>query len=245
MRTFVLLQAFPTSFFFSAPYNEAFGLLFTALACAAWLRGRSGPAGAFAAAGSLARVTGTALGVAAIGGWLCDDRTRSGLWRAIVLALGSFLGLFLFWSYLGWTLNDPFAGLHAHEAWGRKPLSVWNPWLSIESSYQRHAPYHGEVFTGKAFVVEALTALGFALLGIRAWVKRGAFWGLLTLVPIGQMVMSGTFLSGHRVVLAALPAFIELADLLRNRLFFQIVVGVFMYFQFVLLNYYVHWQFAG
>ena len=29
LRTFVLVLAFPSAFFFSAPYNEAFGLLFT------------------------------------------------------------------------------------------------------------------------------------------------------------------------------------------------------------------------
>jgi hypothetical protein len=87
--------------------------------------------------------------------------------------------------------------------------------------------------------------LGFTILGIRAWVKRGAFWGILTLVPIGQMMISGTFLSGHRVVLAALPGFIELADLLRNRLAFRVVVVGFAYIQFELLNRYVHWIFAG
>lgn len=233
VRTFVLIQAFPTSFFFSAPYNEAFGLLFTALACAAWLRDRPGWAAAFAAAGSLARVTGTALGVAAMGGWLCEDRTRSGFRRAVILALGSLIGLLLFWAYLGWAFGDPFANLKAHQAWGRKPLSIENPWLSIQSSYQRRE------------LLEPLTALVFAALGIRSWVKRGAFWGILTLVPIGQMMMSGSFMSGHRVVLAALPAFIELADLLHNRLSFAIATAAFLYLQLFLINVYVHGQFAG
>lgn len=233
IRTFILIQAFPTSFFFSAPYNEAFGLLFTALACAAWLRDRPGQAGVFAAVGSLARVTGTALGVAAMGGWLCDDRTRAGFRRAIILALGSILGLFLFWGYLGWAFGDPFANLKAHQAWGRKPLSIENPWLCIQSSCQKRE------------LMEPMTALVFAVLGVRAWVKRGAFWGLLALAPIGQMMMSGSFMSGHRVVLAALPAFIELADLLRNRLSFTIAAAAFIYLQLFFMNIYVRGQFAG
>ena len=68
---------------------------------------------------------------------------------------------------------------------------------------------------------------------------------MLTLVPVAQMMLSGTFLSGHRVVLACLPAFIELADLLKNRLWFGVVVVGFAAAQFVLLNRYVHWLFAG
>jgi hypothetical protein len=58
-------------------------------------------------------------------------------------------------------------------------------------------------------------------------------------------MLSGTLLSGHRVVLACLPAFIELADLLRNRLAFRVVATGCAIAQFILLNRYVHWLFAG
>ena len=51
--------------------------------------------------------------------------------------------------------------------------------------------------------------------------------------------------AGHRVVLACLPAFIELADLLKNRLWFLVVVVGFALAQFVLLNRQIHWLFAG
>ncbi len=235
LRAFVLLQVFPTAFFYSAPYNEAFGLLFTALALSAWFDFKAGRAAVFAAIGSLARMTGVALGVAALAGWLCDDRTRAGLKRALILAAGSFAGLLLFWGFLAWAVGDPFAGLKSHEAWGRRGLSVWNPWYAIESIYDPALPHWGEAFL----------ALVFAVLGIRAWVRRGAFWGALTLVPIAQMMMSGTFLSGHRVILAALPGFIELADVLKSRVWFRVVVAAFAFAQLVLLNRFVHWVFAG
>ena len=82
-------------------------------------------------------------------------------------------------------------------------------------------------------------------LGIRAWVKRGAFWGLVTLLPIAQMAATGTFLSGHRVLLACLPGFIELADLLKNRLAYMITIALSVVVQLFLLNNYIHWGFAG
>jgi hypothetical protein len=241
IRAFVLLLTFPSSFFFSAPYNEAFGLLFTAIALWSWLQQKPVRAGIFAALGSLARLTGVALGVAALGAWLLKDRTRTGFRHATILAFGSFFGVVLFWGYLDWVVGDPFAGLKAHQAWGRKGLSFWNPWLSILTIIDPKSPRWGEAIIWG----EAIAALGFAILGIRAWVKRGAFWGILTLVPTGQMMMSGTFLSGHRLVLAALPGFIEMADILRQRLAFRTVVVVFAFLQLILLNRYVHWLFAG
>src|SRR5439155_15110476 len=131
----VLLLAFPAGLFFSAPYNEAFGLLFTALALDAWLDRRSARAGAFALLASLSRMTGIAVGLAALAGWLFDDRSRAGLKRVLVVALGSFAGLALFWGYLWWVVGDPFAGLKSQTAWGRRGLSLWNPWYAIESIY--------------------------------------------------------------------------------------------------------------
>ncbi len=106
-RVFVLLNAFPTAFFLSAPYNESFGLLFTALAATAWLDRRPLRAGLFAALGSLARLTGIATGVAALTAWLVEDRSRAGLTRAVILALGSFAGLALFCGYLAVVVGDP------------------------------------------------------------------------------------------------------------------------------------------
>lgn len=245
LRAYVLLQAYPAALFLSAPYNEAFGLLFTTLALQAWLQRRPIRAGLFATLCSLSRLTGISLGVAAIASWLLDDRGRSGLLRAVLFALGSFLGLILFWAYLGWAVGDPLVGLKVQEYWGRKSLSPWNPWYSVCSIVDRDIYRHGEAFEGLGFAVEAGTALMFSLLGLRAWMKRGAFWGIVTLVPIAQLVMSGSFLSTHRLLLAGLPAFIEMAELMRNRLVFRVFVTVFVCLQFVLLNRFAHWRFAG
>jgi len=234
-QTFGLLNVFPTAFFFSAPYNEAFGLFFTALALGAWLDQKAGKAAIFSAAGSLARVTGVAMGAAALAAWLLDDRSRPGFKRAIIVAAGSFGGLLLFWAYLACAVGDPLAGLKSHAAWGRRPLALSNVAYAVESIYDPQLPHWGEAFL----------VLLFTLLGMRAWIRRGTFWGVLTLVPVAQMLLSGTLLSAHRVILAAVPGFIELADLLRNRLYFRLVSLGFALAQLVLLNRYVHWLFAG
>ena len=234
-QTLALLLAFPTAFFYSAPYNESFGLLFTALALAAWQTNRPIKAGLSALGGSLARMTGVALGVAAILAWL-PKRERGELWRAVAVAVGSFAGLVLFWGFLWWAVGDPFAGLKSQAMWGRSELSWKNPFRAVASIYDPALPHWGEAFL----------VIGAAVLGVRAWIKRGVFWGVLTLVPVAQMFASGTLLSGHRLILAALPAFIELADLLRGRrtLFLATLLG-FAFAQLLLLNRYVHWQFAG
>ncbi|AMV30290.1 hypothetical protein VT84_38210 [Gemmata sp. SH-PL17] len=234
-RTLALLLTFPTAFFFSAAYNESFGLFFTALALTAWLRHRPITAGLASLGGSLARLTGVALGVAAACDWVAK-RDRKELPRTLALVIGSAGGIALFWGFLWWITDDPFASLKAHSKWGRAPLSWKNPFSTIESIYDPTLPHWGEAFL----------VLGVTVLGIRAWHKRGAFWGALTLVPVAQMFASGTLLSGHRVVLASLPAFIELADLLRSRrLLFAVTLIGFTFAQLVLLNRFIHWQFAG
>lgn len=234
-RALALLLAFPTAFFLSAAYHESFGLLFGALVLAAWRADRCAPAGVFAFLGSLSRLSGVSFGLAALVDWLVT-RERATLRRALWVALGSFAGIAAFWCFLWIVVGDPFAGLKMHRQWGRHPLSWRNPLRTLESVNDPLVPHYGE----------AVVVLGVVLLGIRAWRARGAFWGVLTLAPVAQMFASGTLLSAHRVVLACLPAFIELADLARGRrLFFAVTIIVFVYAQFVLLNRYVHWQFAG
>jgi hypothetical protein len=233
-RALALLLAFPTAFFYSAPYNESFGLLFTAVALAGWLANRPALAGAGAFFGSLARLTGVALGIAAVLDWPLT-RDRRELWRAVAVAAGSIAGLALFCGFLWWAVGDPLALMKSHEQWGRPGLSWKNPFRAVESVYDPKLPHWGE----------AAVVVAFTVLGIRAWRKRGAFWGLVVLVPVAQMLASGTLLSAHRVILAALPAFVELADLLRRRVWLLAAVLGFAFAQLLLLNRYVLWQFAG
>ena len=230
------MNAFPSAFFLSAPYQEAFGLLFTALALSAWFSGRTALASASAGVGCLARMTGAVVGAAALGAWLFDGpRTRRELLRALAIAAGCAAGVAAGFALMWWTLGDPLAGIKSHQAWGRRSASIWNFGHAFRSIYDPVAPRR----------LEGGLAILFVFLGIRAWVKRGAFWGLVTLLPIAQMAATGTFLSGHRVLLACLPGFIELADLLKNRLAFLTTLALAAIIQLFLLSNYVRWEFAG
>jgi hypothetical protein len=236
IRAFVLLNAFPSALFFSAPYQESFGLLFTALALDAWYDGKSARAGLFAGVACLARLTGVTIGAAALAAWLIDGpRTRGGLFRALAVVTGCAVGVLVGWAVMWWTLGDPFAATKAHAAWGRLSPSPWNIPLAFRSVANPQSPQW--------------FALGMVLFvsagGVVAWVRRGTFWGLVALLPAVQLASTGTFLSGHRVMLAALPAFVELASLVRNRMAFAALVAAFALVQLVLVKTYVLWGFAG
>lgn len=236
IRAFVVLNAFPSAFFFSAPYQEAFGLLFTSLALSAWLSGRTMLASTSAGLGCLARMTGAVVGLAALGSWLFDGpRTRQGFLRALAVAAGCAVGVVVGLSVIWWATGDPLVGIKSQEGWGRRNASIWNFVHAIRSIYDPVAPRR----------LEGGLAILFVILGIRAWVKRGAFWGLVVLLPIAQMAATGTFLSGHRLLLASVPAFIELADVLKNRLAYWVTVTLSAVVQFMLMNSYIHWGFAG
>jgi hypothetical protein len=233
-----LLHAFPTSFFLSAAYNEPIGLLFTAILLQAWQNNRAFAGGIGSLGGSLARMTGGVVAVAACCDWL-RSRKRPELPRAAFFVVGSLGGIALYWSYLWWLVGNPFAGLEVQGHWGRHSLSWKNPFrtlASIHNTEQPNASYYGE----------AVLMILFIVAGIRALRKRGVFFGALILLPIAQMFMSGTLLSAHRIILAALPAFLEFADYLRDRVrvLYVVLTGCAVW-QLFLLNRYVHWIFAG
>jgi hypothetical protein len=236
VRAFVLLNAFPSAFFFSAPYQESFGLLFTALALTAWLDGKAAQAGLFAGVACLCRHTSATLGAAALGAWLIEGpRTRGGLLRALVVVGGCAAGVIIGWVVLWQTVGDPFLATKSQAGWGRLPPSPWNVPLAFRSIANPESPQ----WFAAGMVL--LIAAGGAV----AWVKRGAFWALVAVLPALQLASTGTFLSGHRVMLAALPGFIELAALVRNRMAFAALAAVFALVQVVLVKTYVLWGFAG
>lgn len=233
VRTFCFLQAFPFAFFFSAPYHEAFGLLFTSLALAAWQAGRAGPAAAATFAGSLARLTGPGVGLGVLAEWALGRRDWRGFWRAALVAAAGVGGVFAYWGYLGLAVGDVFASPKAHAAWGRAgPSGVW---AAVAGVFDPSAP-------GVAHTVNLAL---FAGLGLRAWIKRGPLWGVVTLAPIVLLVASGSLLSSQRVVLACLPGFFELADLIRRPVAVRAVVAGSAAVQAYYLCGYVHWQFIG
>ncbi len=286
-RACLLLVAFPTSFYFSAPYQESLGLALTAWGIWAWMDHRPLAAGLWSGLATTARMSSVAFSVAIVAEWFNDRlhhrQSRRWVWPVAILGV---TGVLLFFLYLGYAVGDPLAHLKAHRFWGRKPgirgvlsfgkqflLACLKSWplalalvgitvavvarrLTGDLSERALAPGQRQLRVGFLSTVAlvgggvlwwlarplsfhaALHYLGdevyfnqnnlafwlILVLGISIWQRRGPFWGCLTLVPIALAASSGTPMSLARVALAALPAFIEAADLVGKRWFFWILV---------------------
>ena len=92
---------------------------------------------------------------------------------------------------------------------------------------------------------DLLATVLFLGLGIHAFLKRGPLWGCLVLVPVLQVLASGSILSMTRVVLSSYPGFLDAAEIASNRAVFAITVVVCLFGQFVLLRLYLNWIFVA
>jgi hypothetical protein len=230
-----LLVCFPTAFFFSAPYNESFGLLFTTMAVWAWKRERLGLACVAAALAGTARITAVAVGLGAGLAWLLGRRgERPSFWRVVVFGLSNIAGVLGYYSYLAYRTGEFWASTKSVAAWGRLPPSLEGFQVTLEW-----------VTDLRVIGIESLITVGFLVLAVRAWWKRGALEGTLIVVPILQVASTGFLQSVHRYALSAFPAFVELADLLRSRLLFRMACAGSLLLQLLYLDRYVHWVFGG
>jgi hypothetical protein len=97
----------------------------------------------------------------------------------------------------------------------------------------------------QARMAEVPTMCLFVGLGVHAWWRRGPLWGCLVLVPLIQGLATGTTLSMTRIVLAAFPAFVDLAELLRPRVAFVAWMGISLVAQALLIESFVNWGYLG
>ena len=124
-RACILLVAFPSSFYFSAPYQESLGLALTAAAVLAWLNHRPAQSAAALAPASAARLTALSMSVGLVLEWALDlIRGRPARHSAWLVAIAGTLGTALFFGYLTLRFHDPLLHLKAHAAWLRKAPSV-------------------------------------------------------------------------------------------------------------------------
>jgi hypothetical protein len=235
-RACLLLVAFPTSFFFSAPYQESLAFALSCAAVLAWLEHRPALSATALALGTTARLTVCTVSGALVLGWAEDViRRRPARHSAWPVAIVGGLGIFLFSTYLGFRFGDFLAQIHAHKAWGRGSPGLAN--------FVKVLRWPGDGLLEQRFGYVAMIL--FLALGVRALWRRGAFWGGLILLAILQPMSSGISLSMSRLVLAAFPAFVEAGELLRNRFAFTAVVTIFWLLQLVAILFYVHFVFVG
>jgi Mannosyltransferase (PIG-V) len=124
-RACILLVAFPTSFYFSAPYQESLFLALSAAALLAWLERRPARSAVALAAASAARLTALSMSLGLVLEWSVDTlKGRPARRWAWLVAIAGTLGTALFFGYLALRFHDPLLHLKAHAAWLRKAPSA-------------------------------------------------------------------------------------------------------------------------
>lgn len=235
-RACLLLAAYPTSFFFSCPYQESLGFAGVAFALWAWQSERWYLAAFGIFVASTARLTALAFPAGLAVEWLIGKvrhKPTKTLGKIGLVSLAWLAAVTLFALHCYENFGEPLAHLKAHSAWGRLPPHPQNVLTTL-----RQIRDDQDVTTGAVVTL-------FTFLGLRAWHRRGAFAGLLILIPILQAASTGTSMSLERVVLASFPAFLDCAEILKKRRVFLIFLTASTIMSIANLNAYVHWQFVG
>ncbi|WP_238010255.1 hypothetical protein KZZ52_53230 [Dactylosporangium sp. AC04546] len=233
-RAMAVLVAFPTAFFFVAPYPSGL-ILFFSITCLYALRtGHWWVAGVFAALASGTRASGMLLAVPFAYEYLRQHEFKLRRFRWDVLSIGLVpAGLVAFAAYTRHAYGDALLFSHAQANWGRR---FAGPWVSIWDTI------HGLATTpisvnqanvlnlGAVLLAGTLLVLSFAgpwrlprhllalpLLGVMQWLFIVSFPGWPE--PAGRLP------SASRHVLEIFPAFILLARIAHLRYFAHVYLS--------------------
>jgi Mannosyltransferase (PIG-V) len=209
-RACILLAAFPTSFFFSAPYQESLTLALTAASLLAWLTHHPGRSAAALAAASATRITALSMSVGLVLEWAGDVvRGRAARHSAWFVAIAGTAGLALFLGYLATQFHDPLVTFKVQTSWHRKPPSVHN----LIASFR-------ELGRAGATIVRRPEGLAIASILLLAWPCRKLLhavgptlprvrhpgWiiaaSVLISIGVGLLVMRDTRLSAYAMPVA-------------------------------------------
>ena len=228
-RTLLYLAFFPMSLFLQAVYSESLYLLCCVAAFLLAERGRWLPAGIVAGLALLTRLAGVALlPPLALLAWRSPDRRRALL---SLVAAPVMLGLYPL--YMQFKLHAPFSPVASESGWGRKlspagPLAgIWHglqaAWAGVEQVF---AGAHGHVYWTHAPTTDPLHVAAqnlesfaflvvFLWLGVEAWRRFGAPYGLFVLGSLAIALSAPTskypLWSMPRFCLPLFPAFLTLA----------------------------------
>lgn len=224
----ILLTAFPTAFFFSAPYQESLAFMGVSLGLFAWLNERPVASGWSLALATAARQLSSFFGVALVAQWgwnrLRKRPARDSAWIVAIIGASGILA-FAVYAYL--LSGDPKAILSVQSAWGREAMSA-SGLLRVGT----------QIFTSPTSGHFALGA--FIVLGLYTLRRYGVMWGVLVLGPVVLAASTGTILSMRRIVLMSFAAAYPAAGLLRRPWTFWSVVCLEGALQLFFLWRYVH-----
>jgi hypothetical protein len=222
-RASVLAAIFPVGVVFSMAYPQSLVLAAVVLAGAFALRGRWLATALWIGAGTLARpeclFVAVPLAVIALRRWHEMSTIERG--TAIGALLAAPAALFSYVLYLGWSLHDPLAWVHAQHAWGRSfqvdglvtlvtklPASLGhNPWLARDAIavviYAALLTAASRVGVPRPWLIAAVLVIGLPLLSgsVQSEARFGLlappiYWGLagLTLTPRRDAIVRTTCL---------------------------------------------------
>jgi len=228
-RAVLYLALFPMSLFLQAVYSESLFLLCCLGAFVLAERRRWLPAGIVAGLALLTRLSGAALLLSlALLAWRSPERKR-----ALVSLVSAPVLLGLYPLYLEWKLGAPRAELAAESGWGRH-LSPAGPfggawhalqaaWAGVEQlatgnrthSYWTRVSGIDPLHVAAHNLEDVAFLLVFVVLGVVAWRRFGAAYGLFVLgslaIPLSAPSDRYPLLSMPRFCLPLFPAFLALA----------------------------------
>jgi hypothetical protein len=204
-RTVLFLALAPTSLFFGAVYSESLFLLLAVLAFVLGERGRFAGAGAAAGLALLTRSAGVALLPALVVlAWKRPHRTRS-----LASLLVAPLLFALYPVVLAVWIGRPLAFFDAQKVVWERRLSPAGPFGGVVAAVQ-----HREV-------LDLAVAFAVVVLGVIAWRRIGAAYGLYSLtsvaMPLSFVSEKIPLWSMQRFAVVVFPAFMALATLARSR----------------------------
>jgi 4-amino-4-deoxy-L-arabinose transferase-like glycosyltransferase len=258
-RALVFLAVFPAALFLGAVYSESLYLLLSAAAFLAAVRGRFALAGVAAGLAILTRPTGVMLLPAlAVLAWRAPSRARAFAGVALAVPIGAIWPL-----WLSAAFGHPLEFLGAERNEWQRHLSPAGPlggawhglvagWRGIEQLVAGGNRFPGadDALQAAGLNLEALAAAVFAVvLGIVAWRRLGAAYGLFVLLSVALPLSTPTaiypLLSMPRFVLGLFPVFIALGAIAKGPRSNAILITCFAILLGLDLARWVEWQFVA
>lgn len=205
----LLLTAFPTALFLTAPYSEGVFLAASAGYLLCVQRGWWSGAALCGVLAGLGRPLGVALavvgGLAVWEGW----RQRRAVWGALSAAMAPAVGLALYMAFLWVRFGAPLAFSSAQRAWHRAWVWPWQAlWLGVTrplATWPHLSGTNQHALSDAAFVLAMLgmSGLVWCLLPLAQRLYLAAFWALT--------LSNAAVLDGYPAPLSSLPRFCLLA----------------------------------
>jgi hypothetical protein len=258
-RTLVYLAVFPTAFFLGAVYSESLYLLLSVGAFLASSRGRWPAAGAAAGLAILTRPSGVMLLPAlALLARRAPQPGRAGAGLALALPIAA-----LWPAWLWATFGHPFAFLGAERDTWQRRLSPAGPlggaWKALQATLHsfeqllaggNRFPGADDATQAAGLNLEALAATVLVVaLGVVAWRRLGAAYGLFTLasvaLPLSSPIANFPLFSMPRFALGVFPVFVALGALGARPRVNAALIGCFALLLGLDLARWVEWQFVA